>query len=216
MRQNKPNQIAGRRGFPGTAGCLGAGGPVWYTVLAVSFLACSLNPVGAAGLAMRILTPHDIYSTPLGWALTSGSFVVASMGFIATERIAYLERHRRALEIASLLACGAGVLAFALGFTLPAYIMWPIAAVLVLIGACGFRGATSLPIPDMPRPDITYPLASRGPGIASRDDTSYTNGTEITSDAVASAAPGPGRKRRRRRRRKPRGSPSKRPSDTSD
>src|SRR5882724_3751744 len=126
MRQNTPNQTAERPGFRGAAGCFGAGGPAWYAVLAVSFLTCSLNPVGAAGLAKRILKSHDIYSTPLGWALTAGSFVIAIMGFIATERVAYLERHRHALEIASLLACGAGVLAFALGFTLPATIMWPI------------------------------------------------------------------------------------------
>src|SRR5271155_4114085 len=103
MRQNPPNRNLGHPGFPGAAGCLGAGGPLWYVVLAVSFLACSLNPVGAAGLAMRILKPHDMYSTPLGCAMTAGSFMIAVMGFIATERIAYLERHRRPLEIASLL-----------------------------------------------------------------------------------------------------------------
>jgi hypothetical protein len=95
-------------------------------VLAVSFLACSLNQVGAAGLALHILRALDTYSTPLGWALTAGSFVITSMGFIATERIAYLQRQHCALEIASLLACGAAVLAFALGFTLPIYVMWPI------------------------------------------------------------------------------------------
>ena len=80
---------------------------MWYAVLALSFLSCSLNPVGIAGLAMHILKPHDIYSTQLGWALTAGSFVIALMGFIATERVAYLERNRRALEFASLAACGA-------------------------------------------------------------------------------------------------------------
>src|ERR1700722_20087469 len=149
MRQNPPNQIPEHRGFPNATGCLGAGGPVWYAVLAVSFLACSLNPVGAAGLAMRILKPHDMYSTPLGYAMTAGSFVIAAMGFIATERIAYLERHRRALEIASLLTCGAAFLAFALGFTIPAMVMWPIAAVLVAVGGLGFRSATRLPIPGM-------------------------------------------------------------------
>jgi hypothetical protein len=143
MRQNSSNQSAVHPRNPGTAGCLGAGGPVWYAVLALSFLSCSLNPVGAAGLAMRILKPHDMYTTPLGTAMTAGSFVIALMGFIATERVAYLESHRRALEIASLLTCGAALLAFVLGFTLPVIVMWPIAAVLVAVGGLGFRGASS-------------------------------------------------------------------------
>jgi hypothetical protein len=218
MRQNMPNQTAGRPGFPGPAGCLGAGGPVWYTVLAVSFLSCSLNPVGAAGLAMHILTPHDIYSKPIGWLLTSGSFVIAIMGFIATERVAYMELHRRALEIASLLACGAGVLAFAIGFTLPAYIMWPIAAILVLVGAIGFRGATSLPIPGMAATGTTNPADRTG--LARRHDSNVANvgnitrDTDLVSDAVD--GPTPRRKRRRRRRRKPHGSQSKRPADGGD
>src|SRR5580698_5656010 len=142
-------------------GCLGAGGPVWYVVLAISFLSCELNPVGAAGLAMRILTPHDMYSKPVGWLLTAGSYVIAMTGFIATERIAYLERQRRPLEIASLLACGSGLLAFALGFTLPMYVMWPIAAVLVLIGASGFRGTKHLPIPGLPAANARDLPASR-------------------------------------------------------
>jgi hypothetical protein len=213
-----PNETAVRPEFPGRAGCLGAGGPVWYTVLAVSFLACSLNPVGAAGLAMHILTPHDIYSKPIGWLLTSGSFVIAIMGFIATERVAYMELHRRALEIASLLACGAGVLAFAIGFTLPAYIMWPIAAVLVLVGALGFRGATSLPIPGLPVTSMTN-LAD-GQGVARRHDSNVANVGNITRETHLVSGevdgPGPRRKRRRRRRRKQLGSPSRRPADGGD
>src|SRR5450432_3996241 len=144
MNQNHPIRTSS------SPGCLGAGGPVWYAVLAVSFLSCSLNPVGAAGLAMHILTPHDVYSKPVGWMLTAGSFVIAIMGFIATERIAYLERQRRPMEIASLLTCGAGLLAFVLGFTIPTYVMWPIAAVLVMVGGFGFRGASSLPVPGEP------------------------------------------------------------------
>lgn len=188
MSQNTPARTTN------SPGCLGAGGPVWYAVLAVSFLSCSLNPVGAAGLAMRILTPHDIYSKPIGWALTAGSFVIAVMGFIATERIAYLERHRRALEFASLLACGAGVLAFALGFTLPAIIMWPIAAVLVLIGACGFRGTRGLPIPRMS--GVGAGNQAHDPRAAKRSDTS---GARSPAAGIA-----PGRKRRRRRHRRKR------------
>ena len=103
-------QIASNRTTSSATGCLGAGGPgLVRRAHAVSFLSCSLNPVGAAGLAMRILTPHDMYSKPVGWLLTAGSFFIAMTGFIATERIAYLERQRRPLEIASLLACGAGL-----------------------------------------------------------------------------------------------------------
>jgi hypothetical protein len=178
-------------------GCLGAGGPVWYVVLAISFLSCELNPVGAAGLAMRILTPHDMYSKPVGWLLTAGSYAIAMTGFIATERIAYLERQRRPLEIASLLSCGAGLLAFALGFTIPAYVMWPIATVLVLIGAYGFRGTRNLPVPGMP-------------GTSGRDTLAV--GQSIPTAAAARVArsraepEAPARKRRRRRRRKRPGS----------
>jgi hypothetical protein len=185
-----------------STGCLGAGGPVWYAVLTVSFLSCSLNPVGAAGLAMRILTPHDMYSKPVGWLLTAGSFFIAMTGFIATERIAYLERQRRPLEIASLLACGSALLAFALGFTLPMYIMWPIAAVLVLIGASGFRGTKSLPIPGLPATDARGLPASpprRSDGGRSAGDSSIT--------------PTPRRRRRRRRRRKNRPPPSTPPAN---
>ena len=167
---------------------------MWYAVLALSFLSCSLNPVGIAGLAMHILKPHDIYSTQLGWALTAGSFVIALMGFIATERVAYLERNRRALEFASLAACGAAVLAFALGFTMPVVVMWPTAAVLIAIGGLGFCGTTSLPVPGMQGVTRLDSRAKRGEGVASRGPA---------GDAAVSPAPGPRRKRRRRRRRKP-------------
>jgi len=193
-------------------GCLGAGGPVWYAVLAISFLSCSLNPVGAAGLAMRLLTPHDIYSKPIGWALTASSFVVAMMGFIATERIAYLERNRRALEIASLLAIGAGVLAFALGLTLPSIIMWPIAALIVLIGACGFRGTRGLPIPGTPGIGSREAVAVHSHGMASRP------AERVARDALSGAASpvlAP-KRRRRRRRRKPRAPASPPPSGGGD
>ena len=95
-------------------------------------------------MAYRTEPSHSSKLTPLGWALTAGSFVIAIMGFIATERVAYLERHRRALEFASLATCGAAVLAFALGFTLPAIVMWPIAAVFVAVGGLGFRGGYHL------------------------------------------------------------------------
>jgi hypothetical protein len=131
---------------------------------------------------MHILTPHDVYSKPIGWTLTAGSFVIAIMGFIATERIAYLERQRRPMEIASLLTCGAGLLAFVLGFTMPTYVMWPIAAVLVMVGGFGFRGASSLPVPGLPG-------TGRGSARGAR-----TPSTEATA--------APGRKRRRRRRKK--------------
>jgi hypothetical protein len=178
---------------------------VWYAVLAISFLSCELNPVGAAGLAMRILTPHDMYSKPVGWLLTAGSYAIAMTGFIATERIAYLERQRRPLEIASLLACGAGLLAFALGFTIPAYIMWPIATVLVLIGAYGFRGTRSLPVPGMPGTGGRDTLAVNGQGIPTG---------KAARDAHSPAEdPAPARKRRRRRRKKRPAAPS-RPGDT--
>ncbi len=193
-------------------GYLGAGGPVWYAVLALSLLSCSLNPVGAAGLAMRILTPHDMYSKPVGWLLTAGSFVIAMTGFIATERIAYLERSRRALEFASLLACGAGLLAFALGFTLPAYIMWPIAALLVLVGASGFRGTTGLPVPGIPGTGtaLNAPAASR---TAMDERIARTPGDSLSG----ATNPGltPGRKRRRRRHRKKPPAASRLPRDIS-
>jgi hypothetical protein len=172
-------------------GCLGAGGTVWYTILALGFLACSLNPVGIAALALGILKPHDVYTTPLGSALTASSFMIALMGFIATERVAYLERHRRALELASLAACGAAVLAFVLGFTLPVIIMWPIAAVLIAIGGFGFRGAARLPVPG-------------APAAATAPRTANASGTGGGHDPGRAPQSAPGRKRHRRRRRKPR------------
>lgn len=184
-------------------GCLGAGGPAWYAVLAVSFLACSLNPVGAAGLALRMLAPHDMYTTPLGWALTATSFVIAILGFIATERIAYLQRNRRALEIASLLACGAGLLAFAIGFTLPAIIMWPISAAFVVAGTAGFRGTSGLPIPDADGVDDANPIAVRDKRDGLRGDASAERGS------VVGPKPKPGRKRRRRRRGKRSSTPNR-------
>jgi hypothetical protein len=206
MQQNNPNKVSA------SPGCLGAGGPVWYTVLAVSFLACSLNPVGAAGLAMGILTPHDMYSKPIGWMLTAGSFVIAIMGFIASERVAYIEGRRRALETAGLATCGGGLLAFVLGFTLPFYIMWPIAAVFVLVGALGFRGASSLPIPGMAASGTITSAAANDQNGANRP---AANNAEVARDG-SSGEPGPKRKRRRRRhrRRRPSG-PSGRdtPSD---
>jgi len=160
----------------------------------VSFLACSLNPVGAAGLALRILTPHDMYTTPLGWAMTAASFVIAVMGFIATERIAYLQRNRRALEIASLLACGAGLLAFAIGFTLPAIIMWPISAAFVVAGAAGFRGTSGLPIPGADGVGGANPMDVRDKRARLGGDASAER------ESLVSVEPKPGRKRRRRRR----------------
>jgi hypothetical protein len=196
-------------------GCLGAGGPVWYAMLALSLLSCSLNPVGAAGLAMRILTPHDMYSKLVGWLLTAGSFVIAMSGFIATERIAYLERSRRALEFASLLACGAGLLAFALGFTLPAYIMWPIAALLVLIGASGFRGTTGLPVPGIPGTGAALgaPAASRTAMTAMDEQIARTSGDSLSGTTKPGLTPG-GKRRRRRHRKKPPAT-SRRPRDNS-
>ncbi len=184
-------------------GCLGAGGPVWYAVLAISFLSCELNPVGAAGLAMRILTPHDMYTKPVGWLLTAASFVVAMTGFIATERIAYLEGRRRALEIASLLACGAGLLAFALGFTIPAYIMWPIAMALVLIGAYGFRATRNLPLPAAAGSGGSGSVAVHGHAAAD----AIGGAARDASSPADSATPGRKRRRRRRRRKRPAGTP---------
>ena len=209
-------QTASNRASNAT-GCLGAGGPVWYAVLTVSFLSCSLNPVGAAGLAMRILTPHDMYSKPVGWLLTAGSFFIAMTGFIATERIAYLERQRRPLEIASLLACGSGLLAFALGFTLPMYVMWPIAAVLVLIGASGFRGTKHLPIPGLPAVDAPGLPASRERrgGVAPNGHaTSRRDEGGVARDAGDPSLIAAPRRRRRRRRRKNRPSSSTPPGNT--
>ncbi len=173
---------------------------MWYAVLAVSFLACSLNPVGAAGLAMGILTPHDMYSKPIGWMLTAGSFVIAIMGFIATERVAYMEGRRRALETAGFATCGGGLLAFVLGFTLPFYIMWPIAAVFVLVGALGFRGASSLPIPGMTGVSASAAAVINGQIVANRP---AANNAQVAREG-SSAGPGPQRKRRRRRHRRKR------------
>jgi hypothetical protein len=165
---------------------------------------------------MRILTPHDMYSKPVGWLLTAGSFFIAMTGFIATERIAYLERQRRPLEIASLLACGSSLLAFALGFTLPMYVMWPIAAVLVLIGASGFRGTKHLPVPGLPAADargLPTSRARRSGPAANVQGTARRDEGGVARDAGDSLTPAP-RRRRRRRRRKNRPPSSTPPGNT--
>jgi hypothetical protein len=171
-----------------------AGAPLWNSLLALSFLFCLFNPVAAIGIAFGGMTLKNAYSTPLGWALTAASFMLAMSGFIIVERIAYVERQRRPLEIASILAIGPSVVALIAGMMVPPAIMWPISAMFMITAVSGLRAAKEVP-------DIG------GDSVQA---------AEISSAQALSPEPSPtpggsGKRRRRRRRHKRRPRPTASP-----
>jgi len=85
----------------------GAGAPGWYSLVALSFLFCEFNPIAAIGVAAGL--KHD-YSGPIGWALTALSFLLSLTGLIVAARTAFVDRNRRALEIAGIATIAAGVI----------------------------------------------------------------------------------------------------------
>ena len=164
----------------------GAGAPGWYSMVALSFLFCEFNPIAAIGVAAGLRN----MASPLGWSLTALSFLVAISGFIGAERIAFVERNRRALEIASIAAIVAGVMPLLFGVAMPAIIMWPFSAMFLITGASGLRACKALPHP------------------ARADDWSACNPSPLSAHPEqapqATIAEGPvrtGKRRRRRRRR---------------
>lgn len=169
----------------------GAGAPGWYSIVALSFLFCEFNPIAAIGMAAG---SRNGYASPAGWALTALSFLIAMSGFIGAERIAFVERNRRALEIASIAAIAAGMMPILFGVAMPAFIMWPFSAMFLITGASGLRATRKLPHPERAddwsaRHVPAEPSPSELP--AGRQPT--------TGEAAAKTI-----KRRRRRRRRPR------------
>jgi len=166
-------------------GLLRAGGPAWYAIVAISFLAVQFNPAATIALALGRLAPHDVYATPLGWALTAASFLGAIAGFVATGLIANADRNQRALEISSVLAFAAGVLAFAIGWTIPPLVMWPIAAAFIVVAVSGIRTAGGLPDP-----------------VAESAAAKFNEPAAASASEVTTRPSGPRKSKRHRRRRK--------------
>lgn len=161
----------------------------WYSLLAASFLICSFNPIAAVALATGAITPHEVYTTPRGWTLTGASFLFGALGLACAEWLAWRDRNRRALEISSILTCGASLLAFSVGRAVMAYLMYPIGVLFVAIGAIGLWTTRTVPdITEMPGVSAPPPARPRGQSAA--------------------PPPAPGPRRRKRRRRHKRRNPS--------
>lgn len=172
---------------PSAPRLLVAGSGGWYAILAVSFLICSFNPIAAVALATGAITPREVYTTPRGWMLTGASFVLGAIGLALAERIAWRDRNRRALEISSILTCGASLLAFSVGRAVMTPLMYPIGALFVAIGAIGLWATRTLPdIGLTPRPGAINPI----PPVA-----------EEPARPAGSAEAGRPRRRKRRRHR---------------
>lgn len=169
----------------------GAGAPGWYSLVALSFLFCEFNPIAAIGVAAGL---KNIYGSPLGWSLTSASFLLAMSGFVIAERNAFVERNRRALEIASIAAIAAGMMPLLFGVSMPAIIMWPISAMFLITGASGLRACRTLPHP------------ARVDGWSVGNTPAAPSSGEPQPDPATTIVEGPARtgKRRRPRRRRPR------------
>ena len=139
-------------------GILSAGSGGWYALLAAAFLTCSFNPVAAIALAMGSITPHEVYTTARGGMLTGASFLLGANGLAIAEWIAWRERNRRALEISSILTCGASLIAFSVGMAVLGRLMFPVGILFVAIG--GFGLWTTRTIPDIAElPGEPAPLA---------------------------------------------------------
>jgi hypothetical protein len=128
-------------------GMLSAGSGGWYALLAAAFLTCSFNPVAAIALSTGSITPHEVYTTARGGMLTGASFLLGAIGLAIAEWIAWRERNRRALEISSMLTCGASLIAFSVGMAVLGRMMFPIGILFVAIG--GFGLWTTRTIPDI-------------------------------------------------------------------
>jgi hypothetical protein len=124
----------------------GAGAPGWWSLVALGFLFCEFNPIGAIGIAAGL---KNVSVSPLGWILTAMSFLLALTGFLIAERIAYVGRQRRPLEISSIIAIAAGLIPFLVGTAMPPIIMWPISAMFLVTGASGLRACGDLPPSDV-------------------------------------------------------------------
>lgn len=118
-----------------------AGAPGWYSLVATSFLVCEFNPIGAIGLAAGI---GSAPGSPIGWALTVASFMLALSGFIYAEWRASIDGNQRALAIGSIIAIAAGVVPCISAISIPALIAWPIGMMFLVTGGSGLRAARKL------------------------------------------------------------------------
>jgi hypothetical protein len=175
----------------------GAGAPAWYSLLALSFLFCEFNPIAAIGSASGL---KRVYGGPIGWALTAASFLIALSGFIAAARIAFVDRNRRALEIAGIATIAAGLVPLLVGVEMPVMIMWPISAMFFVTGASALRASGTLP-----HPDRAEHWSARESATASARETRPIQGEAIAKPPTAAlqepARTGKPRRRRRRRSR---------------
>jgi hypothetical protein len=169
---------------------MSAGAPGWYSLVATSFLICEFNPLGAIGMAAGV---HSIGGGAPGWALTAGSFMLALSGFIYAGRRASLERNKRALEIASIIAIAAGVIPCLSAVSIPALIAWPIGMMFLVTGGSGLRASRRLA--DTPADVAAAPESEQiAPAAEPRADTAAGDKASMTERA-------PKRRRRRRRSR---------------
>jgi hypothetical protein len=183
----------------------GAGAPGWYSLLALSFLFCEFNPIAAIGVAAGL--KHD-YSGPIGWALTAISFMISLAGLISAARIAFVDRNRRALEIAGIATVGAGVVPLLVGVAMPALIMWPISAMFFITGASGLRASGTLPHPNRADHWSARDVPPETPSTTAAEPSPRSPGaTQSAANAQSSARPRPEQRRRRRGRRRRRRSP---------
>lgn len=166
-------------------GLLNAGGPLWYSLIAISFFTCEFNLAAVIGVALGF---NSTRTTVLGWALTAASCMIAMSGLILAQRIAYIDRDRRALEISSVITIGTALIPLLAGLSMPAVVMWPISAMFVLVGASGMRARRDLPDP-----------ARRDESTAVRSDPSPGSTAAPTAESPQAR---PKRRRRRRRRRR--------------
>jgi hypothetical protein len=171
----------------------GAGAPAWYSLLALSFLFCEFNPIAAIGSAAGLRGP---YAGPIGWVLTAVSFLLALAGFIIACRTAFVDRNRRALEIAGIATIAAGLVPLLVGVEMPVMIMWPISAMFFVTGASALRASGTLPHPQRAEHWSARDPAEAPPNPAHAQGEA-TAKAQIPSDQAAQT----GRPRRRRRRR---------------
>lgn len=171
----------------------GAGAPAWYSLLALSFLFCEFNPVAAIGSAAGLRGP---YAGPIGWVLTAVSFLLALAGFIIASRTAFVDRNRRALEIAGIATIAAGLVPLLVGVEMPVMIMWPISAMFFVTGASALRASGTLP-----HPQRAEHWSARDPAEAP-PNTAQVRGEATAKEQIQSGqGEQTGRPRRRRRRR---------------
>ena len=174
-------------------GILSAGSGGWYALLAAAFLIRSFNPIAAIALSMGSITPHEVYTTARGGMLTGASFLLGAIGLAIAELIAWRERNRRALEISSMLTCGASLIAFSVGMAVMGRLMFPIGILFVAIG--GFGLWTTRTIPDI----------SETPGAPAQAPSEKP--AERPANPPPKSSSG-GARRKRKRRHKKRGSAS--------